>query len=95
VAVQHDVQTIAYPAPGSRPRKGTDVITPHVIVLFGATGFVGALTAEYLAQHAPEGVKIALAGRSEEKLARVKFCRSASAPPPISRSTRVRVRDAS
>src|SRR5215207_9345070 len=39
VAVQqHDVQTIAYPAPGSRPRKGSDIITPHVIVLFGATG---------------------------------------------------------
>ena len=38
MAVQHDAQTIAYPAPGSRPRKGSDVITPHVIVLFGATG---------------------------------------------------------
>ncbi len=42
------------------------------IVLFGATGFVGKLTAEYLAKHAPEGVKVGLAGRSEEKLARVK-----------------------
>ena len=42
------------------------------IVVFGATGFVGKLTAEYLAEHAPEGVKIGLAGRSEEKLARVK-----------------------
>jgi glucose-6-phosphate 1-dehydrogenase len=32
-------QTIAYPSPYSRPsRKGTDVIPPHVIVLFGATG---------------------------------------------------------
>ncbi len=41
------------------------------IVVFGATGFVGRLTAEYLAEHAPEGVKIGLAGRSEEKLARV------------------------
>ena len=42
------------------------------IVVFGATGFVGKLTAEYLAKHAPEGVKVGLAGRSEEKLARVK-----------------------
>src|ERR671919_376630 len=42
------------------------------IVVFGATGFVGKLTAEYLAEHAPEGVKMGLAGRSEEKLARVK-----------------------
>ncbi|HET8916201.1 MAG TPA: glucose-6-phosphate dehydrogenase, partial [Propionibacteriaceae bacterium] len=38
MVVQHDAQTIAYPAPGSRPRRGTDVTTPHVIVLFGATG---------------------------------------------------------
>src|SRR5919106_3151436 len=42
------------------------------IVVFGATGFVGKLTAEYLAEHAPDGVKIGLGGRSEEKLARVK-----------------------
>ena len=42
------------------------------IVVFGATGFVGKLTAEYLAEHAPDGVKVGLAGRSEEKLARVK-----------------------
>ncbi len=34
------------------------------IVLFGATGFVGALTAAHLAEHAPEGARIALAGRS-------------------------------
>ncbi|EKX64551.1 saccharopine dehydrogenase family protein [Streptomyces ipomoeae] len=38
------------------------------IVLFGATGFVGELTAEYLAAHAPEGLRWAIAGRSEEKL---------------------------
>src|SRR5688572_14346503 len=42
------------------------------VVVFGATGFVGKLTAEYLAKHAPDGVTVALAGRSEEKLARVK-----------------------
>lgn len=42
------------------------------IAVFGATGFVGKLTAEYLAAPAPDGVKVALAGRSEEKLARVK-----------------------
>ena len=42
------------------------------IVVFGATGFVGKLTAEYLAEHAPEGVQIGLAGRSEAKLADVR-----------------------
>ena len=38
------------------------------IVLFGATGFVGALTAAHLAEHAPEDARIALAGRSRTKL---------------------------
>ncbi|HEX2084270.1 MAG TPA: saccharopine dehydrogenase NADP-binding domain-containing protein [Solirubrobacteraceae bacterium] len=42
------------------------------IAVFGATGFVGKLTAEYLAQHAPDGVTIALAGRSRDKLERVR-----------------------
>ncbi|HET8952114.1 MAG TPA: saccharopine dehydrogenase NADP-binding domain-containing protein [Solirubrobacteraceae bacterium] len=42
------------------------------VVLYGATGFVGRLTARYLAQHAPEGARIALAGRSEPKLASVR-----------------------
>ncbi|MED5802323.1 saccharopine dehydrogenase NADP-binding domain-containing protein [Gordonia sp. Z-3] len=39
------------------------------VVVFGATGFVGELTARYLAEHAPRGTKVALAGRSETKLA--------------------------
>lgn len=39
------------------------------IVLFGATGFAGALTAAYLAEHAPAKARIALAARSHEKLA--------------------------
>ncbi|WP_344254182.1 saccharopine dehydrogenase family protein [Terrabacter carboxydivorans] len=38
------------------------------IVLYGATGFVGALTAAHLARHAGTGVRIALAGRSRPKL---------------------------
>jgi len=38
------------------------------IVLFGATGFVGRLTAAYLAEHAPEGVRVGLAGRSQYRL---------------------------
>jgi short subunit dehydrogenase-like uncharacterized protein len=38
------------------------------VVLAGATGFVGKLTAEYLARHAPETARIALAGRSRERL---------------------------
>jgi short subunit dehydrogenase-like uncharacterized protein len=42
------------------------------VVVFGATGFVGRLTAEYLAKHAPAGVSVGLAGRSREKLERVR-----------------------
>ena len=42
------------------------------IVLFGATGFTGALTAEYLAANAPAGLRWALAGRNPEKLERVR-----------------------
>jgi short subunit dehydrogenase-like uncharacterized protein len=38
------------------------------IVLFGATGFAGSLTAEYLAHHAPAGTQWALAGRNQAKL---------------------------
>jgi short subunit dehydrogenase-like uncharacterized protein len=45
---------------------------PLDIVLFGATGFTGGLTAEYLARHAPEGTRWALAGRSPDRLARVR-----------------------
>ncbi|WP_244931466.1 saccharopine dehydrogenase NADP-binding domain-containing protein [Nocardioides sp. W7] len=39
------------------------------LVLFGATGFTGALTGEYLARNAPTGLRWALAGRNPEKLA--------------------------
>ena len=39
----------------------------HDIVIFGATGFTGALTAEYLAGHA-NGLRWALAGRNRAKL---------------------------
>ncbi|MFB9582582.1 saccharopine dehydrogenase family protein [Streptomyces goshikiensis] len=42
------------------------------VVLFGATGFVGALTAEYLAEHAPTDCRWALAGRDLGKLERLR-----------------------
>lgn len=42
------------------------------VVLFGATGFTGGLTAEYLARQAPSGLRWALAGRNPEKLAAVR-----------------------
>jgi len=42
------------------------------IVLFGATGFTGELTAQYLARTAPAGTRWALAGRNPAKLAAVR-----------------------
>jgi short subunit dehydrogenase-like uncharacterized protein len=42
------------------------------IVVFGASGFVGRLTAGHLAAHSPRGTRIGLAGRSLERLAEVR-----------------------
>ncbi|AUN39233.1 saccharopine dehydrogenase family protein [Tsukamurella tyrosinosolvens] len=42
------------------------------LIVFGATGFVGVLTARHLAKHAPDGVRIALAGRTQAKLEKVR-----------------------
>ena len=42
------------------------------IVVFGATGFTGALTAEYLARHGGASLRWALAGRNMDKLALVR-----------------------
>lgn len=64
--------------PHDRPERAYDV------VLFGATGFVGALTAEYLAAHAPAGCRWALAGRDTAKLERLRE-RLASIDPACAR----------
>jgi short subunit dehydrogenase-like uncharacterized protein len=50
----------------------SDQVRDHDIVVYGASGFVGVLVAQYLAGHAPAGTRVALAGRSEPKLAQVK-----------------------
>jgi short subunit dehydrogenase-like uncharacterized protein len=42
------------------------------VVIFGATGFTGALTAEYLAKNAPAELRWALAGRNRAKLEAVR-----------------------
>ena len=49
-----------------------DTERPYDIVLFGATGFVGTLTAEYLAAHAPDDCRWAVAGRDQERLERLR-----------------------
>ena len=45
---------------------------PYDVVLFGATGYTGGLTAEYLAAHAPANARWALAGRNAAKLEAVR-----------------------
>ncbi|MFI2261580.1 saccharopine dehydrogenase family protein [Streptomyces tubercidicus] len=49
------------------PRQDTSG-RAYDLVLYGATGFTGALTAAYLASHVPKGCRWALAGRSTAKL---------------------------
>ena len=51
----------------------------HDLVVFGATGFVGRLLAAYLAEAAPAGTRIALAGRSRARLLEVRAGLPASA----------------
>ena len=46
----------------------TERVRDHDVVVYGATGFVGVLTAQYLAGQAPPDVRIALGGRSKAKL---------------------------
>jgi short subunit dehydrogenase-like uncharacterized protein len=50
------------------------------LVLFGATGFTGGLTAEYLAANAPEGLSWALAGRNLGKLEAARRGLAAASP---------------
>lgn len=42
------------------------------IVVLGATGFTGGLTAEYLAEHAPSDCRWTIAGRNQDKLEAVR-----------------------
>ncbi|NEE06062.1 saccharopine dehydrogenase, partial [Streptomyces sp. SID7499] len=60
--------------------RQNDATRPLDVVLFGATGFVGTLTAEYLATQAPAGLRWALAGRSRAKLEGLRERLTAIAP---------------
>ncbi|UQX89327.1 saccharopine dehydrogenase NADP-binding domain-containing protein [Jatrophihabitans telluris] len=58
---------------------------PFDLVLFGASGFTGGLTAAYLAGQAPVGLRWALAGRNLDKLAHVRdrLARSGDGGPEL------------
>jgi short subunit dehydrogenase-like uncharacterized protein len=63
------------PGSGKRAARRFDV------VLWGATGFTGALVAEYLARHYGNGeLRWAIAGRSRDKLEKVRAGLAAAAP---------------
>src|SRR5437764_40685 len=53
----------------------------HDVVVFGATGYTGALTAEYLAANAPETTRWALAGRNMDKLEALRERLGVDVPP--------------
>jgi short subunit dehydrogenase-like uncharacterized protein len=57
-----------------------DASRAYDLVLFGATGFTGGLTADYLATHLPAGKRWALVGRNRTKLDAV-VARLAAANP--------------
>ena len=44
---------------------------PYDIIVFGATGFVGKLVVQHLAEHAPAELKVALAARHTSRLVKV------------------------
>ncbi len=50
------------------------------LALFGATGFTGGLTADYLAANAPDGLRWALVGRNRGKLEAVRARLTAASP---------------
>lgn len=55
------------------------------LVLFGATGFTGRLTAAYLARHAPPSLRWAIAGRDAAKLEALRAALAASHPEAAAR----------
>ncbi|WP_229076079.1 trans-acting enoyl reductase family protein [Actinoplanes sp. DH11] len=64
------------------------------VIVYGATGFVGVLVARHLAQHAPAGTRIALAGRSPEKLESVRSRLSVDWPIVVADATDASALDA-
>ncbi|MFT4083161.1 MAG: saccharopine dehydrogenase NADP-binding domain-containing protein, partial [Nocardioides sp.] len=50
------------------------------VILVGASGFTGGLCADYLAAHAPAGLRWAIAGRNAERLAQVRDRLAAGRP---------------
>lgn len=65
---------------------------PHDLLLYGATGFTGRLVLEYLLQNAPTTLRLAMAGRSPEKLSALR--RELQARFPRAGALEIRAADA-
>jgi short subunit dehydrogenase-like uncharacterized protein len=59
----------------------------HDVVVLGATGFTGELTAQHLVRHAPQGARLAIAGRNRGKLEAVRERLGADLPLVICDTT--------
>src|SRR5690606_19470004 len=68
----HSASAHHIPAVGECVYSGPMAERRFDIVLFGATGFTGGLTAEYLARNVPAQARWALAGRNRAKLEAVR-----------------------
>jgi short subunit dehydrogenase-like uncharacterized protein len=60
-----------------------DPVRPYDLVLLGATGFTGRLTAAYLAEHVPAGAHWALAGRDGARLEGLRDAVTAAHPTGV------------
>ncbi|MBE7325357.1 saccharopine dehydrogenase NADP-binding domain-containing protein [Nocardioides sp. Y6] len=67
----------------SRPDRPSGSARDLDVVLLGATGFVGRLTAQHLAAHAPADVRWAVAARSEAALQRLVADLADHPSPPV------------
>jgi len=55
----------------------------HDLILYGATGYAGRHGVDHLVEHAPEGLRWAVAGRNEEKLRALLADRGAPESTPV------------
>ncbi len=79
---------------GAQSAAMSDPAREFDVIVYGATGFVGVLVARHLAQHAPAGTRIALAGRSPEKLESVRSRLSVDWPIVVADATDASALDA-
>lgn len=73
-------------APAKKAPAPKPVGPSYDLIVYGATGFVGKLIVEYLAEHAPADLSIALAGRSPAKLTAVRNSIPGAADWPLIRA---------